>query len=116
MTPDDARVTARIIQTDDGENYTEYRVGGVGYGSLEALEVDSQFADLYPSLVYEPVSRLVRRETTPTTGGGRGCPRSPAGRGAENAYVGIRLLGRALRVATDRHGIDRQPTNDTTKT
>lgn len=38
MTPDDARVTARIVRTDGGENYTEYRVGGVGYGSLKALE------------------------------------------------------------------------------
>jgi hypothetical protein len=38
MQTSDARVTARIVRTDDGENYTEYRVGGVGYGSLEALE------------------------------------------------------------------------------
>lgn len=29
MMPDDVRVTARIVRTDDGENYTEYRVGGV---------------------------------------------------------------------------------------
>lgn len=38
METSDARVTARIIRTDDGENYTEYRIGGVGYGSLDALE------------------------------------------------------------------------------
>jgi hypothetical protein len=38
MQTSDARVTARIVRTEAGENYTEYRVGGVGYGSLDALE------------------------------------------------------------------------------
>ena len=38
MTPDDARVTARIVRTEDGRTITEYTVGGVAYGSLEALE------------------------------------------------------------------------------
>lgn len=38
MTLDDARVTARIIRTDDGETFHEYEVGGVAYGSLAALE------------------------------------------------------------------------------
>jgi len=32
------RVTARVVRTPDGENYTEYRVGGVSYLSTEALE------------------------------------------------------------------------------
>ncbi|QLH83021.1 hypothetical protein [Halosimplex pelagicum] len=35
---DVVRVTARIVRTDDGENYTEYRVGGVSYPSAEAVE------------------------------------------------------------------------------
>lgn len=34
----DARVTARIYRTDDGEIVREYCVGGVGYGSLDTLE------------------------------------------------------------------------------
>lgn len=38
MTPDDTRVTARIVRTDDGQTFTEYEVGGVAYGSLAALE------------------------------------------------------------------------------
>jgi hypothetical protein len=38
MTPDDARVTARIVRTEDGETFHEYEVGGVAYGSLDALE------------------------------------------------------------------------------
>ena len=33
----DARVTARIVRTEDGETYYEYEVGGVAYGSLDAL-------------------------------------------------------------------------------
>jgi len=32
------RVTARIHRTEDGEKYTEYRVGGVPYPSAEAVE------------------------------------------------------------------------------
>lgn len=35
---DDVRMTANIVRTDDGENYTEYRVGGVSYPSAEAVE------------------------------------------------------------------------------
>lgn len=35
---DDARVTTHIVRTDDGENYTEYRVGGVSYPSSEAVK------------------------------------------------------------------------------
>lgn len=35
---DDARVTARIVRTADGEKYTEYRVGGISYPSAEAVE------------------------------------------------------------------------------
>lgn len=38
MTFTDARVTARIVRTEDGETHHEYCVGGVGYGSLDALE------------------------------------------------------------------------------
>ena len=33
-----ARVTARIRRTDDGETYHEYVVNGIGYGSIAALE------------------------------------------------------------------------------
>jgi len=57
-----------------------------------------------------PFQGAYGRKTTTITGGDRGCPRSPAGRGAEDAYAGVRFPERALRVATDRHGIDRQPT------
>ncbi|CQH64027.1 uncharacterized protein HHUB_4257 (plasmid) [Halobacterium hubeiense] len=32
------RITARIVRTENGENYTEYRVGGVSYPSAEAVE------------------------------------------------------------------------------
>ena len=32
-------VTARIVRTEDGETYPEYCIGGVGYGSLGALEM-----------------------------------------------------------------------------
>jgi len=38
MTPEDTRVTARMVRTEDGETFHEYEVGGVAYGSLEALE------------------------------------------------------------------------------
>jgi hypothetical protein len=38
MMPDDVRVTARIVRTEDGGNYTEYRVAGVSYPSAEAVE------------------------------------------------------------------------------
>lgn len=38
MHANDARVTARIVRTEDVKNYTEYRVSGFGYGSLNALE------------------------------------------------------------------------------
>ena len=31
-------MTARIVCTDDGVNYTEYRVVGVSYPSAEAVE------------------------------------------------------------------------------
>jgi hypothetical protein len=37
MQTSDARVTARIIRTEDGETFREYEVGGVAYGSLGAL-------------------------------------------------------------------------------
>jgi len=33
-----SRVTARIVQTDDGETLTEYKVGGVACGSRELVE------------------------------------------------------------------------------
>ena len=36
MTTSDTRVTARIVKTDDGETYREYRAGGVAFGSIEA--------------------------------------------------------------------------------
>jgi len=39
MTPSDTRVTARIVRTVNGKNHTEYRVGDLAVGSLEALEV-----------------------------------------------------------------------------
>ena len=32
------RVTARIVRTADGENYTEYRVAGVSYPSAESVK------------------------------------------------------------------------------
>jgi len=38
MHASDARVTARIVRTEDGETFHEYEVGGVAYGSLDALE------------------------------------------------------------------------------
>ena len=38
MQTSDARVTARIVRTEDGETFHEYEVGGVAYGSLDALE------------------------------------------------------------------------------
>jgi hypothetical protein len=38
MQTSDARVTARIVRTEDGETYHESEVGGVAYGSLDALE------------------------------------------------------------------------------
>ena len=38
MQTSDARVTARIVRTEDSENYTEYRVDGVSYPSAEAVE------------------------------------------------------------------------------
>ncbi|WP_277986579.1 hypothetical protein [Natrinema altunense] len=38
MTYDDIHMTAQIVRTDDGENYTEYRVGGISYPSAEAVE------------------------------------------------------------------------------
>lgn len=38
MRTSDARVTARLRRTEDGEVHREYRVGGVAYGSLEALQ------------------------------------------------------------------------------
>lgn len=37
MQNSDARVTARIRRTEEGETFYEYEVGGVGYGSLSAL-------------------------------------------------------------------------------
>jgi len=37
MLTSDTRVTARIVRTEDGETYHEYEVGGVAYGSLDAL-------------------------------------------------------------------------------
>ena len=38
MTLQDARVTARIVRTEDGETFHEYEVGGVSYPSAEAVE------------------------------------------------------------------------------
>lgn len=38
MQTSNARVTARIRRTEDGETFHEYEVGGVAYGSLDALE------------------------------------------------------------------------------
>jgi hypothetical protein len=38
MQTSDARVTARIVRTEDGETFHEYEVAGVGYGSLDSLE------------------------------------------------------------------------------
>lgn len=38
MQTSEARVTARIVRTEDGQNYTEYRVGGISYPSAEAVE------------------------------------------------------------------------------
>lgn len=38
MQTSNARVTARVVRTPDGETYHEYEVGGVAYGSLDALQ------------------------------------------------------------------------------
>jgi hypothetical protein len=38
MRTNDARVTARMRRTENGEVHREYLVGGVAYGSLEALQ------------------------------------------------------------------------------
>jgi len=38
MQTSDLCITARIVRTADGENYTEYRLGGVSYPSVEAVE------------------------------------------------------------------------------
>lgn len=38
METSDARVTARIVRTDDGQTFTEYEVGGVTVSSADALE------------------------------------------------------------------------------
>lgn len=38
MQTGDARVTARLHRTDDGEVHREYLVGDVAYGSLDALQ------------------------------------------------------------------------------
>lgn len=38
MQTSDARVTARIVRTDDGKTFHEYEVGGVSYSSAEDLE------------------------------------------------------------------------------
>lgn len=38
MQTTDARVTARIRRTESGEVHREYLVGGVAYGSIEALQ------------------------------------------------------------------------------
>jgi hypothetical protein len=43
------RVTARIVQEDDGTTRTEYRVGGRVYGSLEALRAAPQSTHAQPS-------------------------------------------------------------------
>lgn len=37
MQTSDVEVTARIYRTEEGEVYHGYRVGGVEYGSLDAL-------------------------------------------------------------------------------
>lgn len=34
----DARVTARIVRTEDGRTITVYEVGGVAVSSIDALE------------------------------------------------------------------------------
>lgn len=38
MTTDNARVTAWIVRTEDGQTFTEYEVGGVAVSSTDALE------------------------------------------------------------------------------
>lgn len=38
MNTDDARVTARIVRTEDGQTFTEYEVSGVAVSSTDALE------------------------------------------------------------------------------
>jgi hypothetical protein len=38
MQTSDARVTARIVRTEDGQTFTEYEVGGVAVSSTDALE------------------------------------------------------------------------------
>jgi hypothetical protein len=38
MQTSDARVTARIVRTEDGQILTEYEVGDVAVGSTDALE------------------------------------------------------------------------------
>jgi|APHM01.1.fsa_nt_gi hypothetical protein len=38
MQTSDARVTTRIVHTDDGQTFTEYEVGNVAVSSTDALE------------------------------------------------------------------------------
>lgn len=38
MRTSNARVTARIVRTEDDETFREYRVGGISYPSAEAVE------------------------------------------------------------------------------
>jgi hypothetical protein len=38
MRTSDARVTARLHRTEDGEVHREYVVGNIAYGSLDALQ------------------------------------------------------------------------------
>ncbi|AFO56538.1 hypothetical protein [Natrinema sp. J7-2] len=58
------RVTARIVRTDDGEIYKEYRVGGVAYGSLAELEsalknpIENEGVESAPSTRWRPRSNL----------------------------------------------------------
>lgn len=38
MRTSDTHMTAHIVRTEDGENYTECRLGDVSYPSAEAIE------------------------------------------------------------------------------
>jgi len=49
MQTSDPRITARIVRTENGENYTEYRVGGVSSPSIEAVEATLEVANPHKS-------------------------------------------------------------------
>lgn len=86
----DTRVTARIVRTDDGKTYHEYEVGGVAYGSLDALEAALNACCSHPQPLISPLHGA-RTSANPhfTTGDSRGRPRASAGRGKQTRTPGF---------------------------